>query len=103
MLLLALGLWASRGFYDVAPDEQALVLRLGRYHATVLPGQFHWHAPGIDRVLKQRVTAVLRQEIGYSTAIATPSGEAIEQQSERRMLTGDENVIFADFFVQYRI
>lgn len=44
VLLVALGLWVSRGFYDVAPDEQAVVLRLGRYHATVLPGQFRWHA-----------------------------------------------------------
>ena len=48
VVLAALALWVARGFYDVAPDEQAIVLRLGRYHATVLPGQFRWHAPGID-------------------------------------------------------
>ena len=47
----------SRGFYDVAPDEQAIVLRLGRYHAhRAARASFRWHAPGIDRVLKQRVT-----------------------------------------------
>ena len=102
VLLVALGLWVSRGFYDVAPDEQAIVLRLGRYSTTVSPGQFRWHAPGIDRVLKQRVTAVLREEIGYTTAGAPPGG-SIEHPEEKRMLTGDENVIFADFFVQYRI
>ena len=102
VVLAALALWVARGFYDVAPDEQAIVLRLGRYHTTVLPGQFRWHAPGIDRVLKQRVTAVMREEIGYTTAGAPPGG-AIEHPEEKRMLTGDENVIFADFFVQYRI
>lgn len=102
VLLGALALWVSRGFYDVAPDEQAIVLRLGRYHETVLPGQFRWHAPGIDRVLLERVTAVKREEIGYSTAGAPPGG-SIEHPEEKRMLTGDENVIFADFFVQYRI
>jgi regulator of protease activity HflC (stomatin/prohibitin superfamily) len=50
ILAVGLGLWALRGFYDVAPDEQAIVLRLGRYNRTVDPGRVHWYAPGIEMV-----------------------------------------------------
>ena len=61
VLLVALGFWAATGFYDVAPDEQAVVLRLGRYARTVDPGRFLWHARGLETVFKQRVTTTLRE------------------------------------------
>ena len=61
VLLIGIALWASTGFYDVAPDEQAVVLRLGRYARTVEPGKFHWHARGLEEVFKERVTTLLRE------------------------------------------
>jgi modulator of FtsH protease HflK len=101
LLILVAGaaLWASQGFYDVAPDEQAIVLRLGRYNRTVDPGRLHWHAPGLETVLSQRVTTTLREEFGYRT---TPTGTE-EHGEEKRMLTTDENLVDVDFVVQYRI
>ncbi|MFI5314915.1 MAG: FtsH protease activity modulator HflK [Myxococcota bacterium] len=104
LLILAagLGLWALRGFYDVAPDEQAIVLRLGRYDRTVDPGRVHWYAPGIEMLLKQRVTTTLREEFGYRSKGAT-GAEVEEHPEEKRMLTSDENLVDVDFVVQYRI
>ncbi|HXZ84571.1 MAG TPA: FtsH protease activity modulator HflK [Myxococcota bacterium] len=103
ILVIGLGLWASQGFYDVAPDEQAIVLRLGRYQRTVDPGRLHWHAPGLETVLKQRVTTTLREEFGYRSKSAAPNAEVEEHPEEKRMLTSDENLVDVDFVVQYRI
>jgi membrane protease subunit HflK len=105
LLILAAGLafWAFQGFYDVAPDEQAIVLRLGRYNRTVDPGRLLWHAPGIDTVLKQRVTTTLREEFGYRTKSAEAGGGVEEHPDEKHMLTSDENLVDVDFVVQYRI
>jgi membrane protease subunit HflK len=104
LLILAAGLalWAWQGFYDVAPDEQAIVLRLGRYDRTVDPGRVHWHAPGLETVLKQRVTTTLREEFGYRTTNAA-TGVVEEHPEEKIMLTSDENLVDVDFVVQYRI
>jgi membrane protease subunit HflK len=103
VLLVALGFWASTGFYDVAPDEQAVVLRLGRYARTVEPGRFLWHARGVESVFKQRVTTTLREEFGYRTKSLGPPAEVEEHPEEKAMLTGDENLVDVDFVVQYRI
>jgi len=102
VLAVAGALWVWRGFYDVAPDEQAIVLRLGRYDRTVDPGSFHWHAPGLEQVLKQRVTTTLREEFGYRTTNAA-TGTVEEHPEEKSMLTSDENLVDVDFVVQYRI
>lgn len=103
VLLIALGFWAATGFYDVAPDEQAVVLRLGRYARTVEPGRFLWHARGLESVFKQRVTTTLREEFGYRTKSLGPPAEVEEHPEEKAMLTGDENLVDVDFVVQYRI
>jgi len=103
VLLVAVGAWAATGFYDVAPDEQAVVLRLGRYERTEDPGRFHWHARGVESVFKQRVTTTLREEFGYRTKSLGPPAEVEEHPEEKSMLTGDENLVDVDFVVQYRI
>jgi membrane protease subunit HflK len=103
VLLGALGFWASTGFYDVAPDEQAVVLRLGRYARTVEPGRFKWYARGLESVFKQRVTTTLREEFGYRTKSLGPPAEIEEHPEEKAMLTSDENLVDVDFVVQYRI
>ncbi|MGH9884273.1 MAG: FtsH protease activity modulator HflK [bacterium] len=100
VLLIALGLWAATGFYDVAPDEQAVVLRLGRYTRTVGPGRLRWHARGLESVWKQRVTTKLTEEFGFRTKSL---GDTEEHAEEKRMLTADENLVDVDFVMQYRI
>ena len=98
----AILVYAALGFYAVQPDEQAVVLRLGRYAKTAGPGSFNWHALGIDRVLIRRVTVTIQEDFGFHT---TQPGEAYEDapEEERRMITGDTNLVNAPFTLQYKI
>ena len=100
ILLVVAALYAWQGFYKVEPDEQAIVLRLGRYARTEGPG-YYLYAPGLEELLKQRVTTTVREEFGYRTPPG--GGPAEEHPEEKRMLTSDENVVDVDFVVQYRI
>ena len=88
--------------FQVAPDEQAVVLRLGRYARTVEPG-LRWHARGLERIYKQRVTITQELEFGYRTKSLGPPPEYEDHPEEKRMLTGDANLVDVEFVVQYRI
>ena len=54
LLVLAV-LWGLMGFYQVDEKEQALVLRMGKYHDTMGSG-LQWNPPIIDKVVIVRVT-----------------------------------------------
>ena len=100
----AIAAWAASGIYKVGPDEQGLVLRLGRWVATEPPGlHYRWPAP-ITTVLLPRVTNVnelqssaliKHQEPGWANTASHASGS--------RMLTGDENIVEADYSVLWKI
>ena len=49
VLLAVLGLWGATGVYQVDQQERGVVLRLGEYHSTVMPG-LHWNPSMIDSV-----------------------------------------------------
>ena len=72
------------GFYQVDEKEQAVVLRLGKYHDTVGSG-LHWNPKLIDSVSTVRVT----EERQYS--------------ARGLMLTQDENIVEISLTVQYNI
>ena len=93
-------LWA--GLIQVEPDEQAVVLLLGGYARTMEPG-LRWHARGLERVHKRRVTATQELEFGYRTKAPGPPPEYEDRPEEKRMLTGDANLANVEFVVQYRI
>ena len=83
--LLVLGvLWGLMGFYQVDEKEQALVLRMGKYHDTMGSG-LKWNPPIIDKVVIVRVT----EERQYS--------------ARGLMLTQDENIVEISLTVQYNI
>ncbi|MDG1311960.1 MAG: FtsH protease activity modulator HflK [Porticoccaceae bacterium] len=77
-------IWALLGVYQVDEKEQALVLRLGKYHDTLNAG-LQWNPPIIDRVVIVRVT----EERQYS--------------ARGLMLTQDENIVEISLTVQYNI
>lgn len=106
VFLVVIGLaaaYAVVGLFDVAPDEQAVVLRMGSYARTLGPGQFHWHALLLERVEKRRVTTTIREEFGYRTISSGPPPEYEDRPDEKRMLTGDLNLVDVEFVLQYRI
>ena len=57
LLIALIALWAATGVYQVDQQERGVVLRLGKYHSTVMPG-LHWNPPMIDTVSKVNVTKV---------------------------------------------
>ncbi len=103
-LLVIFGAYSS--FYTVEPDEEAVVIRLGRYQGTNSPG-LHFKIPlGIDRVIKVKSKRVLQEEFGFRTADSSRRRTRYSTRNfgdESLMLTGDLNVADVEWAVQYKI
>lgn len=84
VVVVLLVLWGLMGFYQVDEKEQAVVLRLGKYHDTLGSG-LQWNPKLIDKVYTVRVT----EERQYS--------------ARGLMLTQDENIVEISLTVQYNI
>jgi len=92
--------WGLSGFYKVAADEEAVVLRFGKHLSTTGPG-LNWAIPyPIDTVEKLPVTRVQRLEIGFRQF---GDGIVRKRTNESLMLTKDENIVDISFIVQYKI
>lgn len=83
-LVVLLAVWLSNAIYIVDEQEQAVVLRFGKYHETVGPG-LNIYFPPFDRKFQANVT----RERSYS--------------KQGQMLTEDENIIEVPLTVQYKI
>ncbi len=93
-------IWIVSGFYMVAADEEAVVLRFGKHTETKGPG-LNWAIPyPVDRVEKLPVTRVQRLEIGFRQF---GDGTIRKRTNESLMLTMDENIVDISFIVQYKI
>jgi len=102
IVILLVG-WLATGFYIVGPDELGVVKRFGEAVYTTKSGP-HWHLPKpIETVLKPKVTQVKRLEIGFRSISSGPPARYQMVPRESMMLTGDENIVNAQFIVQYRI
>ncbi len=100
--LLLLGLVLS-SYYTVRPEEEAVLLRFGRYHETRPPG-LHFKLPfGIDQAVKVPVTEVRKIEFGFRTKQAGRKTEYESTRDQPLMLTGDLNIAAVEWVVQYRI
>jgi membrane protease subunit HflK len=104
VLILAVGAVIS-SFYQVQPEELAVVLRFGKYVRSTEPG-LHFRLPfGIERVLKVPVQRQLKEEFGFRTLKADVRSEYASKgyEAEANMLTGDLNAANVEWVVQYRI
>ena len=85
------------------PDENAVILRFGKFQEVVDPGlHYHWPAP-IEMALIRSVTRVYREEIGFQTIDPGPPAKYRRRPKEALMLTGDENIVNVEMVVQYRV
>lgn len=87
VLLIALVLgafWLTKAIYVVDEQEQAVILRFGKYHETVGPG-LNIYFPPVEAKFQHNVT----RERAYSR--------------QGPMLTEDENIIEVPLTVQYKI
>ncbi|MBD1587597.1 FtsH protease activity modulator HflK [Pseudomonas typographi] len=83
-LAVLAAIWLYSAVYVVDEQEQAVVLRLGKYYETVGAG-LHIYFPPIDRKYMENVT----RERAYT--------------KQGQMLTEDENIVEVPLTVQYRI
>jgi modulator of FtsH protease HflK len=85
-------------YYTVAPYEQAVVLRFGKYQATVMPG-LHFKLPLADQVLKVSI-----EERSLRLPAATrETGRPAAHEDETLMLTGDLNTASVEWTVQWKV
>ena len=86
-------------FYTVDDKQQAVVTTFGKVTEIVDPG-LHFKIPfGIQKAHKVDVNVFQKIELGYVT---DGNGNVISTD-ESTMITGDYNIVKADFFVEYKI
>jgi len=103
IFIVLLLVFIGTGIYQVGPDEEAALLRFGKYSKTVGPGM-HWYFPSpIGKRYVVKTTKVYRVEIGFETIEVGPPAKYQNIPEESLMFTGDENMIDVDFSVQYKI
>lgn len=101
--VLVIVLYLASGIFVVAPDEQGVVRRFGKFVRIESPG-LNYHLPyPIETVVTPAVTQVKRVEIGFRTISFGPPARYREIPIEALMLTGDENIVSANAIVQYKI
>ena len=102
-LIIIVLLYLATGIFVVAPDEQGVIRRFGKFTRLESPG-LNYHLPfPIETVVTPEVTQVKRLEIGFRTISSGSSTRYQEVPNEALMLTGDENIVSADAIVQYKI
>ncbi|MBF0254833.1 MAG: FtsH protease activity modulator HflK [Candidatus Omnitrophica bacterium] len=106
---LALGfvliLMVSTMFYSIGPEEQGVVLFLGKYTRTTEAG-LHMKLPlGIETVIPVKVERIHKEEFGFRTAKAGVRTQysSREYREESLMLTGDLNALQVSWIVQLKI
>ncbi|HAJ32188.1 MAG TPA: FtsH protease activity modulator HflK [Candidatus Atribacteria bacterium] len=103
ILILVIVLYLASGIFIVAPDEQGVVRRFGKFVRIESPG-LNYHLPyPIETVVTPAVTQVKRVEIGFRTISFGPPARYRKVPAEALMLTGDENIVSAEAIVQYKI
>lgn len=109
ILLVVLVIWLASGFYVVGPGERGVVMLFRKATDQTEPG-LRYHLPWpIESHFLVDIAQVRRAEIGFRstsddlTARSARSGSARSIPSEALMLTGDENIVDVQLFVQYRV
>lgn len=103
--ILLLGLLSS--VYQVPAEGVAVVQRFGAYHDTAQPGLRFKLPFGIDTKTIVEIQRQQKLEFGFGTEGASNtyqySSSRTEQESEKSMVTGDQNMAVVEWVVQYHI
>lgn len=92
-------LWLLSGIYMVGPGERGIVLTFGRLTGQSEPG-LHYRLPApIQTNFVVDTARVRTAEIGYRTE----GGSQRVILEEAQMLTGDENMVVVQLFIQYLV
>ena len=92
--------WLLSGIYMVGPGERGIVLTFGQL-TTQSESGLHYRLPApIQTNFVVDTARVRTAEIGYRTESGSSQGLVIE---EAQMLTGDENMVVVQLFIQYLV
>lgn len=92
-LLGLVGFWLMNSFYTVAPEEEGVVLRFGKYVRSTPPG-LHFVIWPIETVETPKVQEENQLNFGLSSRGGSPEG---------LMLAGDQNIVDIKFTVLWKI
>jgi len=89
----------------VGPEEEGVVVQLGKYNRTLQPGLNFILPLGIEKMFKIPVQRQLKQEFGFRTESAGERSRysTADFSIESLMLTGDLNLADVEWVIQYRI
>jgi membrane protease subunit HflK len=93
VILGLFGLWLSQSFYMVAPEEEGVVLRFGKYTRSTPPG-LHFVIWPIETVETVRMQEENQLNFGEGSRGGSPEG---------LMLAGDQNLVDLRFTVLWKI
>lgn len=97
LLIIVVVLYLASGFYVVRPGEKGIVLLFGKVRSITGPGlRYRLPSPMMDAITVD-VANVRRAEIGFRSDV----GRSRRVPAESLMLTGDENIVDVQLFVQY--
>ena len=105
VLLAGILVWLLSGIYIVENNENAVVMRFGKYIETTVPGP-HWHLPyPIETVEIRGVTDKKLTQIGTSSQDSRYSrgSSSSDRLGPSLMLTQDENIVDVRFNVVWQI
>ena len=90
--------------YTVEANENGVVLRMGKYSNTTMPG-LHFKIPFIDQIYPVKVDYQYKKEFGFRTLKAGVRTEYSKRNysGESWMLTGDLNIAEVRWIIQYKI
>ena len=89
----------------VGPEQEGIVLFLGKFNRTVPPGLNFIVPFGLEKMHKIPVQRQLKQEFGFRTIEAGTRSQYSKDayRDESLMLTGDLNLADVEWVIQYRI
>jgi modulator of FtsH protease HflK len=89
----------------VGPEQEGIVLFLGKFNRTVPPGLNFIVPFGLEKMHKIPVQRQLKQEFGFRTVEAGTRSQYSKDayRDESLMLTGDLNLADVEWVIQYRI
>ena len=102
--VVLLGFLLFSSFYTIKPGEQGVVLRLGKYNKTTMPG-LNYKIPLVDVIYKVDMESVRKEQFGFRSRTVADRTQYQKQgyTQESLMLTSDRNVIDMEWVVQYRV
>lgn len=86
--------------YMLNSGEEAVITRFGEYQNTITSTGLQIKIPFIERRYIVNVESIQRLEFGYRSA---GDGSYASVNAESSMLTGDENLVVADWAILYRV